>query len=159
MAEGRRGEEMNLEHVGHIIKDVFDPSGAAIVYGPPFDLIEKLREPTFGIETWGLYHSSGETTSDLAHQWKAGLDPTYFGFDFCNLFLSIGYNPSIPSIRTFPLALQIAQLMKKGGHVLLVNPGTWAKHIPGMLRPRMGLTAEVQSYSMFKNENVMVFQK
>ena len=159
MVESRCHQKMNLDHVCHVIKDVFDPSAGVIVYGTPHGLIDKLREPTFGVEAWGLYHSTGEVASDFSHQWKAGVDPAYFGYDFCELFLSIGYNPSVPSIRTFPLALQVAQLLKKGGKVCLVNPGAWGKHIPAMLKARTDLIAEMRSYSMFKNENVMVFQK
>lgn len=158
LAQSRCDQELNWDHVAHIIRDVFNPKDSVISFSDDFDIINTLRKPEHSVESWGLYSSGTIVEHTYARYWRYALDDTHFGYDFCPLFISIDYTPIIYGPSEDGLH-KIRKLMKDDGYVFLVNPGDWAEGIEYEFKVRDDLVKEIKSYYMFQEDKVLVLQK
>lgn len=150
---------INWNYIAHIIKDVFGLEGTVLHYGEDTTLASILNGSEFGVETWGLYTNYyNQLFIPNFHHWDIGLNNSYFGHDFCNLFLSFNYHPAVIARPTGERALSIARLLKKNGLIVLVNAGNWADDLNSVFGVRQDLINQIQRFSAFKNANVRVFQ-
>lgn len=151
-------ESQRNNFIGHIIKDVFDPVSPAIVYGTSYGLIDTLRGPEFGVETWGLV-SSQPPEHNSAFLWESTVNDSHFGRDFANLFVSLDYHYDVQGHFVDATALHIYHLMKDDGMILTVNPGNWAERLAVVLDRRQDIANEIKRYSIFAGQDVRVYQK
>jgi hypothetical protein len=150
---------MNYGHVAHIIRDVFRPEDSVICYGKDEALALKstLRSPEHGTEAFTL-HSEKNTSS--GRMWNLPFDNSHFGFNYCKLFISLGYAPSIDlETGATNMALRIASLMKPGGLILLLNPAIEYTVLIDMLTRRQDLEKKMKSYSEFMDQKVVVLER
>lgn len=149
---------MNWEFVAHIIRDVFDVSDGVVYFGTDLSGIEVLRRSEHGIETWGLCRSDDDLPG-YCHNWQYDMDPSFFGYEFANLFFSFNYNPPLVYDDESGMAFRIARTLDKGGYVWAVGQSMWASKLGSVLRPRPDLAIEICRYSMFATQPVRVFQR
>lgn len=147
--------QLNNSYAAHIIRDIFAPTDRVVCYSATYDLVKELRKPEHGIEAWHLY-TGDETESDISRRWNIETDDTFFGLNFCKLFISIDYDPLVT--RQYDVAVSVDRFMASKGYVFLVNPGEWASKLIELYPPRYDLVHDIKSYSMFKDESVVVLQ-
>lgn len=150
---------MNWDYVAHIIRDVFRETTFTIIYGRNKEMIDVLRTPKHGIGAFML-HTEREKyiSNDWCKYWEAGVDGMYFGESVCDLFISINYDPKILDNDYENVANVIQKVLKPGGFALLVNPGIWAAAVGGSLLQNTSLENEIKRYSIFKDEDVRVYE-
>lgn len=149
---------MNWNHVAHIVRDVFNPQEGVIYYGYEHDLIDALRAPEHSIEAWGLYTDRVQTLNDRIKEWAWQGNNTFFGHDFAELFISFNYAPYIHHGYREMVAERMSELLRqKNGLIFLVNPGDWISEFDKFFSLRPDLVSEIQRYSMFQKENVIVY--
>jgi hypothetical protein len=149
---------MNWDHAAHVVRDVFGNRGFTIYYGEDPEFTETLRTSTHGIGAF-LMHSNVEKRFhfDYERYWCIGTN-MFFDADTCDFLISFDYDPVFHG-SPFGIPPYIDRLMKREGLIFLVNPGRWAEYLGDMFILRKDLQAEVKRYSMFKNENVLVYEK
>lgn len=158
MAEGRC--ETPWYFIAHILKDIFNPQDNIIIYDSPKEIevgIETFHSSEFGIETWGLHSDYGYLDHPKYHFWLSGINNTFYGEEFAELFFSWGYSPGTHD--TMNTALQTRHLMRPDGFVVLVNPGGWANDLSLPMRRRRDLAGKLKRYNLFLNEDVRVYQR
>jgi hypothetical protein len=83
----------------------------------------------------------------------------FFGSDFCDLFVSFKENSVFPIGTEGSKTVNLYPFMESGGLVFLVNPDTWAYNMESAFERRDDYIKEIKSYSMFKDERVLVYEK
>jgi len=150
---------MNWNFVAHIIRDVFKKTVNTIYYGDDNSLepIFNSNEHSIGVL---MLRSEEEIEYDepYIYYWAAGIDDLFFSEEYCNLFISFNYNPQIFNDDYNKVALQLKNLLKKDGYIFLVNPGMWASCLGLFLKRNNQIEKEIKRYSMFTNENVLVYE-
>lgn len=153
MAEGRRSEAL----IAHMIRDVFGRPKTCIYYGESGALVELLNGLEHGIQTFQLY-TNPDISIKEAHHWEVAINDSFYGYDYCELFISCNYNPTVMYGSPTDVAIQLSRLMKHNGLVFLVNPGAWADDLHGFMPSRQDLVDELKSYHLLKDQNVKVYQ-
>jgi SAM-dependent methyltransferase len=124
------------------------------------DLANTLYTAEHGIgamRLWSALEAPLEN-SENNYYWPAGLNPMLFSDDCVDLFISINYDPEIFNNNYDQVAEEIKRVLKPGGFVFVVDPGTWASHLATKLIPDTQIEKEIKRYSMFKNESVYVYE-
>ena len=129
------------------------------MYGKNYPLLPILRNPEHGIEAWGLQTETENLKVPNTYYWSVGYNGTHFGHEFCDLFISMNYNPYIPDTLLERAAVSTSNVLKEGGYAFLVDPGKWSWELEKHLTPRPDLVREIKRYSMFTDQNVRVLQK
>jgi len=151
---------MNWNHVAHIIRDIFKNNSFTVCYQENMDLANTLYTAEHGIgamRLWSALEAPLEN-SENNYYWPAGLNPMLFSDDCVDLFISINYDPEIFNNNYDQVAEEIKRVLKPGGFVFVVDPGTWASHLATKLIPDTQIEKEIKRYSMFKNESVYVYE-
>lgn len=150
---------MNNNYLGHIIRDLFPIHSVTICYGLLDDLVEELHKPLHGIGAL-LLHSENDIESELDYKkyWNIELNDCYFSNNFCELFISLNYNPSFTKNDYSFVAVNIKKLMKLNGFVFLVNPGLWASSMSEYFLLREDLVKEAKRFSILKNEEIYIYE-
>lgn len=146
------------DHVTHIVRDTLVSHGAVVYYGDDQEAVNALRSPQHGFEAWRLCTDDEEPEDEYAFNWLLQHNDSHFGFNHCDLFMSIGYDPFKPS-DPVKCAYQVARILKPGGLVLAVATGEWASKLGVVLTGRDDLVAKIKCYSMFANRDVQVYQR
>lgn len=150
---------MNNNYLGHIIRDLFPIHSVTICYGLLDDLVEELRKPLHGIGAF-LLHSENDIESELDYKkyWNIELNDCSFSNNFCELFVSINYNPSFVNNDYLFMALNIKKLMKFKGIIFLVNPGLWASYMSHFFLLREDLIQEAKRFSILKDQEIYIYE-
>ena len=153
---------MNYNFLCHIIRDIFLRKSNTLIYGDLKNSL-KLREFMLSNE-----HSIGNFIlhSDKDHQeyfdgtayWNIGVNDPYVDYDFCDLFLSVNYNPVIEFNNMEHAAEQVKSLLNHGGHAVFINPGEWFSLVGNYLSLNEDLTQEAKKYSMLSSERVFIYE-
>lgn len=163
MAYGRGFEALKYDHFSHILRDVLGVRDGvrAIVYGEDTDLMETMRRPEHGIETWMLYTSDAvEIEHEQAFYWEIGINGAYFGEDFCDLFVMYDYAPVFYEGVTDLQALRyIYNLMATDGLGIFVNSSMKVEKIHGRFRLETGIADQMKQYGLLYDQNVVVVRK
>lgn len=114
-----------------------------------------MHTPLHGIGSLRL-HSEMYLTEDQ-YYWPIGEADIYFG-PRADLFVSINYNPIYDKNLLAQIAEQIKCTMLPGGIVFIVNHDGWAEKLSDFLLVRPDLEKEVKRYSLFKGEDVRVYE-
>jgi hypothetical protein len=151
---------MNNDFIAHVIRDVFSKRNYTVIYGGNEDLKNALSKPEHSI---GAYQFHTERDSKLEDSfyyrfWEIGVDNPYINYGETDLFISINYNPTVYQVDKLVIGSQIKKLLKNGGKAMLVNPGTWSEKIDFFMSLDNISIKEIKRYSMFKNENVLVYE-
>ncbi len=153
MAESRCPEAL----IAHMIRDVFGYPKTCLYYGESHALVDLLNGPEHGIQTYHLY-TRDRAPIDDAHHWEIALNDSFYGHDYCELFVSCNYNPVVQYGSPVDVAIQLSKLMKHNGLVFLVNAGTWADNLGDFMTLRSDLIAELKSFYLLRDQNVKVYQ-
>lgn len=151
---------MNNDFIAHVIRDVFAKKNFTVIYAESQDLRTTLSKSEHGI---GAYQFHTERSSNIKDSfyykfWEIGINDPYISYGETDLFISINYNPTVYPIDKSSIGLQLKKLLKKGGKVMLVNPGSWSEKIDLFMDLDNNSIKEIKRYSMFKNENVLVYE-
>jgi hypothetical protein len=150
---------MDWDYVAHIIRDVFPQTTFTTLYGRSKELLDVLHTPKHGIGAFMMHTERGKYLSnDECKYWEAGINGIYFGQSICDLFISFNYDPELLNDDTDMVARQIKSFLKPGGFAMVVNPGVWANDLGKYLTINAQVETEIKRYSMFKNENVLVYE-
>jgi hypothetical protein len=114
-----------------------------------------MHTPLHGIGAIRM-HSEHYSTEEQ-YYWPIGEADTYFG-PRADLFISINYNPIYNKNLLVEIARQIKETMLPGGIVFIVNHDGWAEKLSDFLLVRSDLEKEVKRYSLFKGEDVRVYE-
>lgn len=150
---------MNWDYAAHIIRDVFPQRVFTTLYGRSKELIDVLHTPEHSIGAF-LLHTERQKyfSNDYCKYWEAGVNGMHFGESICDLFISFNYDPELLNGDTNMVARQIKNFLKSGGFAMLVNPGVWANDLGKYLIFNAQVETEIKRYSMFKNQNVLVYE-
>lgn len=151
---------MNWNHVAHIIRDVFKNTSFTVCYQGDTDLSDTLYTNEHGIgamRLWSALEAPLEN-SENNYYWPAGLNPMLFSDDCVDLFISINYDPEIFNNNYDQVAQEIKRVLKPGGFAFIVNPGAWVSDLATELMPDIQIEKEIKRYSLFKNEDVYVYE-
>lgn len=151
---------MSWNFVGHIIRDVFPSPSPVIVYGENYMSLNSFRSSEHGIETFLLHSDPRCRNIDLefVYYWEIGINYSFFGNRFCNLFVSIDYDPRPLFDKQKEVNNQIKFLMNDGGKLFLVNPGSWANELENVFTRKSEIEKEIKRFTMFKHEKVYVYE-
>lgn len=166
MAYPEEFRDLENEHLAHIIRDTFvlpEPKWV-IVYDEDPSLMRVLAKPEHGFEGWMLYTSEDENLEidDRAHYWEVGINDSFFGHNRCNLFLWMGYDPSLqPQVLNNPAKLvkAIYDLMAEGGCVLLTGVSTALLDMAGKFYRDSEIEDRLSRFSYFHDEDFGVLRK
>lgn len=147
-------KSFNNNFVCHVIRDIFPKREFTVVYDRSNDLVEEMHTQKHGI---GALRLHSEMYSRENYPWALGAAGIYFG-PVVDLFVSINYDPIHKKDLVLEIAKQLKEAMKQGGIVFLVNPGHWADKLGETLSVRSDLEKEIKRYSIFKNEDVRVYE-
>ncbi len=146
---------MNNNFICHIIRDVFPERKFTILYDRTKSLFDEMHTPLHGIGAFRM-HSEHYSTEEN-YYWDLGKVGTYFGAS-ADLFVSINYNPIYDKNLLSQIAEQIKCTMLPGGIVFIVNHDGWAEKLSDFLLARPDLEKEVKRYSLFKGEDVRIYE-
>lgn len=158
-------KSLELKHTAHILYDLFYDrrKGNWANYDYDTSLIEEMRSPEFSVEMWGLHSTLSEKKEieeGFVHYWNIGVDNTFYGPDWCDVFLWLNYSPNISS-NINELVRTLTDFMKENGLIVIVN-----SPIPELdflnrkgLKSRDDIISDIKSYTLFANENVLVWEK
>jgi hypothetical protein len=146
---------LNNNFICHIIRDVFPERKFTILYDRTKSLFDEMHTPLHGIGAIRM-HSEHYSTEEQ-YYWPIGEADTYFG-PRADLFISINYNPIYNKNLLVEIARQIKETMLPGGIVFIVNHDGWAEKLSDFLLVRSDLEKEVKRYSLFKGEDVRVYE-
>jgi len=151
---------MKWNHIAHIIRDIFKNNSFTVCYQEDMGLSNTLYTAEHGIGAMKLWSALKPPleNSDNNYYWPAGLNPMLFSDDCVDLFISINYDPEVFNNDYQQVAEEIKRVLKPGGFAFVVNPGTWASHLATKLIPDIQIEKEIKRYSLFKNENVYVYE-
>lgn len=90
--------------------------------------------------------------------WAIEMNDTFFGHDYCDLFMSINYNPWLFYRNYDFIADNLRNFMKKNGLIFLVNPGDWAKDLGNKFPLREDLIMEARRYYLLNNQKVLIYE-
>lgn len=147
---------LNWNFVAHILKDVFNPVSPVVTYGTGFELIEILRGPEFGIETWGLYSHTVDDPIDYSFYWEIGYNDSHFGQNFCNLFVSFDYNLELKDHMVLNAVSNIHRLMEDNAFLCIPD---WTDKLLEYFEPRPDMIKELRRYSILQDKEISVYQK
>lgn len=150
---------MNDNYLAHIIRDLFPVHSATICYGILDSLTEELRKPVHGIGAF-LLHSENNVNSELDYKkyWEIGINGCHFTDQFCDLFISVDYDPVLNTSNYDYIAAQLKNLVKLNGFIFLINHGLWGSSLDKYFLLRDDLVKEAKKYSMLKNEKVYIYE-
>jgi len=146
---------LNSNFVCHVIRDVFPIRTFTVVYDRLKDIAEAMYTPLHGIGCFQLH--SELYLKDEQFYWPLGEAEIYFG-QYIDLFVSVNYDPIYKKDLVVEIANQLKNSIKNKGIVFLVNPGGWADKLGEVLSSRHDLEKEIKRYSIFKNEDVRVYE-
>jgi len=150
---------MNNNYFCHVIRDLFPKTTATICYGDNCNLVDTLRTPVHGIGALMLHTEYNKSVEEeYSHMWDIGINGCYFGDQFCDLFISVDYNPLLNGNNYDYMAAQIKNLVRLNGFLFLVNPGLWASSISKYFLLREDLVKEAKRYSFLKNDKVYIYE-
>ena len=151
---------MNWNHVAHIIRDVFKKNSFTVCYQGDVGLSSTLYTMEHGIGALRLWSGLEQPleNSENNYYWPAGLDPMLFSDNCLDLFISINYDPEIFNNDYQQVAQEVRRVLKPGGFAFVVNPGVWSSHLSTKLTPDIQIEKEIKRYSLFKNEDVYVYE-
>ena len=167
MAYGGRLKALRVSHTAHALHDILgeDSEKNWIYYNNDFSLVEELRSPTHGIESWALHSTikdKKEVEESFHHYWEIGINNSYFNKNWCDIFFSFDYQDIYLNPRATPkdICMAIYHLLAPGGKFVYYNLA-----IPQLdllcrkLTPRYDIVKEFRRYSLFDDKEVGVFQK
>lgn len=160
----------DVNFISHIIRDIFPYRNNTILFGEYPELLDCLYSPQHSIgaymlhcnqsNNWKpdhLYRELKYAPADAIKGWLIKENDSFFGVDFCDLFISINYK--IDDIGDpVRIAKSIKRVMKPNSIGFIVNPGSWASEIANFNRVDYSLMREVKRYSMFRDEKVLVYE-
>lgn len=153
MAESRCPEAL----IAHMVRDVFGYPKTCLYYGESRALVDLLNGPEHGIQTYHLYTRERKIIEE-AHHWEIALNDSFYGHNYCELFISCNYNPIVQYGSSMDVAIQVSKLMKHNGLVFTVNAGSWADSLGDFMHYRADLVDKLQSFHMLRDQNVKVYQ-
>jgi hypothetical protein len=160
----------DVNFIAHIIRDIFTNRDNTIVFGECPELLECLYSPAHSIGAYMLHTNQSNNwkpkhlydglkyaPTDAIKSWYIKENDSFFGANFCDLFISINYQ--VEDIGD-PLKIvgNIKKVMKPNSIGFIVNPGSWASEVENFNVVRYDLIKEVKRYSMFRNEKVLVYE-
>jgi hypothetical protein len=162
---------MIYDHLVHIVRDIFPNKENIIYYGEDVAFLETLHSPEHGLGAF-LLHSNPEDDWSLSKQtsklktvnkamckgWVIEFNDSFFGEDFCDLFISFSYSPWMLHENYSFVALNIKKLLKPNGLIFAVDPGDWSMCLGDHMTLREDLVKEVKRYSLLKNKEVFVYE-
>jgi hypothetical protein len=151
---------MNWHYIAHIIRDVFPFQAPVIYYGKDFSILNHFRSQEHGLETFCLTSEIEQIDSKLnnVYYWNSGINFPFFCKHFCNLFISINYNIDKNEEEQAKIVEQLKFMVKKNGKILVCNSGSWANLLDLSLKQDLDLQKEIRRFSIFKNENVKIYE-
>ncbi len=163
---------MNNNFLCHVIRDVFNPTGQVVLYGENLDLFDTLYAPEHSIGAYMLHSDYSvldpkdfktsanvkNANIDLVKQWPLEYNNCFFGLDFCELFVSVNYDPVMLINNFYGAATNIKSMMKKNGLLFLVNPGVWSYNLDLFFDVRFDLIHEIHKYRIFKDDKILVYE-
>ncbi|MFZ4104905.1 hypothetical protein [Flavobacterium sp.] len=151
---------MNWNFVAHIIRDIFADTNFTICYELDKQLSETLKKPEHSIGAFSMYTSLNALAENIdeRYYWAAGRSGMFFEEECADLFISINYDPEILDNDYENVANVIQKVLRPGGFAMLVNPGIWAAAVGGSLLQNISLENEIKRYSIFKDEDVRVYE-
>lgn len=157
-------------YICHIIRDIFPQRNAPIYFGEDVDLYQTFHSPLHSIgacllykypsNTWNPYKQMNlpEHLATTCYQWAIEFNDCFLADGFCDLFISINYDPQLDMGNHKIIAEKLKFLVKKNGLYFLVNPGVWADSLSSYLVLRPDMIKELKKYSILKNEKVYVYE-
>ena len=150
---------MDSNFIAHIIRDIFPNTADTTLYGNHEHLMGVLHTPEHGIGAYLLHTERDKINENSPYKfWEIGINHMYFSDDTCDLFISFDYNPQLFNEDISVPAQQIKDYLKPGGLCFLVNPGYWANCLNEVMPRNNDIENEIKRYSMFKNQNVLVYE-
>lgn len=160
----------DVNFISHIIRDIFPYRGNTIIFGEYSELLDCFYSPEHSIGAYMLhcnkangwkpeylYSSLKYAPHDAIKGWYIQENDSFFGADFCDLFISINYK--VDNIgHPIKIAENIKNVMKPNAIGLIVNPGIWASEMMNLNKVNYDLIKEVKRYSIFRNEQVLVYE-
>jgi hypothetical protein len=151
---------MNNDFIAHVIRDVFPKRSYTVIYGSDEELKNTLSKPEHSIGAYQFHTERDPKLKDSFYYrfWEIGINNPYINYGETDLFISINYNPTVYPVDKSPIGFQVKKLLKNGGKAMLVNPGAWSEKIDLFMSLDNNSIKEIKRYSMFKNENVLVYE-
>lgn len=151
---------MNWDFVAHSIRDVFFGKTPILVYGNDLSVLDSFRSSVHALETFVVHSEKNDKKMNKMYSyfWDIGEGNLFFNNNFCDLFLSIEYDPIINHEKYHEIFLSLKNVLKKNGFIILVNPGSWAKRIGDYFEYREDMSNELKRYFMFKEKNVFIYE-
>jgi hypothetical protein len=150
---------MNTDFISHIIRDTFVEKNFTVIYSDDTELKEVLLLPNHSIGAFQLHSELNQENDKIDYKfWNIGLSNPHIQYGDVDLFVSINYNPTINNLNKQKAALQIKMLLKDKGKAFIVNPGEWASDLDKHMSIDSESITNIKRYSMFKNENVLVYE-
>jgi len=160
----------DVNFISHIIRDIFPYQGNVIIFGEYPELLDCLYSPQHSIGAYMLhcnevndwkpdylYSNLKHAPTDAIKGWYIRENDSFFGEAFCDLFISINYQ--VDDIgHPIRIAENIKRIMKPNSIGFIVNPGSWASELVNFNYINYNLIREVKRYSIFKDEQVLVYE-
>lgn len=151
--------KVNNHFIAHIIRDTFSEKNFTVIYGSDTNLKSTLLSSEHSIGAFQLYSDFvDDSESENCQFWNIGINNPTINYGDVDLFVSINYKPTLSFVNYESAAKQIAQLLKSKGKAFIVNPGDWAIELEKFLSIDINSTTNIKRYSMFKDENVVVYE-
>lgn len=145
--------------VAHVIRDVFPDPGSVCIYGDNFCLQTELRASEHGIGAFMLHTENHLVPKeDDCQYWEIGINNPYLSYRSVDLMISTDYQLALTESRAFASAIQMGNLIRRGGRLFVVNPGSWASSLGLVFQRNSFLEEEVKRYSIFKDDKVAVYE-
>ena len=153
---------MNYNFLCHIIRDIFERKHNTVLYSEVNDsllLREVMKSNEHSMESFVLHtdRSKREYFDGVAF-WEIGYNEPYMGYNYADLFISIDYNPEILTNDNTFIADQVKNILKHGGHALIINPGDWASSIELHLERNNKIEIEAKKYSMLSGKRIFIYE-
>lgn len=150
---------MNWSFFAHIVRDLFDNRENTILYCYNKELQAVMFSPEHSIGSIILHTERDFMDAKRnCYYWEIGINNPYLEYGKSDLIISVNYNPNIFEKKTQNAAVQIRDLLKKGGKVFAVNPGVWASNLKDVMKIDNETIVEAKRYSMLSNEEVFVYE-
>jgi len=152
---------MNWDFFTHVIRDVFNPEDSIVCYNKAYPFLEFARNSKHSLETWVLNSDEAlSINSEFIHFWNP-MTESFFGNDFCKLFIAFEHDPKLFSERydSFEETIKIIELMKSGGIILLIDSYLDGLNLSAIFKQRLDLEKQTKQYSFLRDRNILVYQK
>lgn len=148
---------MNWNFFSHILRDVFPKFQTPLIYGSDITCIDTFRSQDHSLGFHLLY-----TGKALVKPKKYIFDESlanrqcFWGLEYCDLFVALEQDANIKLKSDIEYLISI---MKSGGFVFLLGDHSWGEDLDNTFILRKDLVDEVKRYTMFKDEEVFVYEK